>query len=309
MARRKKGHPIHGWLILDKPLGMTSTTAVNKIKRIFKAQKSGHAGTLDPLASGILPIALGEATKTISFTMDAKKTYRFSVQWGCETTTDDLEGEISQTSPKRPCEQDIRHILKHFSGRIEQIPPKYSAIKLEGQRAYNLARGGEDFDLSPRTVEIENLELVESHNDICTFEVTCGKGTYVRALARDMGRELKCFGHVCALRRTKVGIFHENDALSFDKILEKNSELSNSTDAFTALTDLLLPLQAALDDIPALPVTEQEALRLKHGQSVSLKSKTMPCFSGTAYATSNNIPIAICEMADLQLKPKRVFNL
>ena len=205
MARRKKGNPVHGWLILDKPLGATSTQALGAVKRIYEAQKAGHAGTLDPLATGILPIAFGEATKTVSFAVDGEKAYRFTVRWGQETNTDDAEGDVVERSDKRPARSDIEAILPEFVGEISQRPPAFSAIKVEGNRAYDLARDGEIVELEPRLVVIEELRLVDMPDpSTAVFEAECGKGTYVRALARDMGRRLKCYGHVVALRRTIV---------------------------------------------------------------------------------------------------------
>ena len=219
MARKKKGRPVHGWLVLDKPLNMTSTSAVGRTKRLLSAQKAGHAGTLDPLATGILPLAFGEATKTVSYAMDGEKAYQFTVRWGGETETDDTEGEITQQSDKRPTREEIEACLENFRGTIEQVPPRFSAIKLDGNRAYDLARDGEEVELEAREVEIKQLELIEIVDDsTAVFSATCGKGTYVRALARDFGRELGCFGHVIALRRTKVGPFDESTAWSMEQL-------------------------------------------------------------------------------------------
>ena len=219
MARRKKGNPVHGWVILDKPLNMTSTQAVGAVRRAFNAQKAGHAGTLDPLATGILPIALGEATKTVPFAVDGQKAYRFTVRWGAETTTDDTEGPVVKSSEARPSRAGIEALLPRFHGEIQQVPPAFSAIKIAGERAYDLARDGEEFILEARTVVIERLALVEHIDDATSvFEAECGKGTYVRAIARDMGRMLGCFGHVIALRRTRVGPFHEANAVTLDAI-------------------------------------------------------------------------------------------
>src|SRR4051794_36510766 len=212
---RRDKRDVHGWVVLDKPIGMTSTHAVAVLKRLFQAKRAGHAGTLDPLASGGLPIALGEATKTVPFVMDGRKRYRFTVAWGEERDTDDTEGRVTRTSVERPSADAIRALLPRFTGLIEQIPPQYSAIKIAGERAYDLARDGEAVALQPRPVEIHELTLRDqpdsSHS---VFEAECGKGTYVRALARDMGRILGCFGHICALRRTHVGPFGEQDMIS-----------------------------------------------------------------------------------------------
>ena len=197
---------VHGWVVLDKPVGMTSTHAVSIMKRLFSARRCGHAGTLDPLASGALPIAMGEATKTVPFVMDGRKLYRFTVRWGEERDTDDAEGRVTETSDRRPTADEIRAQLPAFTGAIQQVPPRFSAIKIEGERAYDLARDGEVVELKARPVEISRLEVVETPDaDHTVLEAECGKGTYVRALARDLGRALGCFGHVSALRRVAVG--------------------------------------------------------------------------------------------------------
>jgi tRNA pseudouridine55 synthase len=209
MSRRgkKKGRPVSGWLVLDKPVGMGSTEAVSKIKWLFNAEKAGHAGTLDPLASGMLPIALGEATKTVPYVMDGAKVYRFTVSWGEERSTDDLEGPVTKTSDKRPSEEEIRAVMPNYTGIIMQTPPQFSAIKIAGERAYDLAREGATVDIPAREVEIGRLEIIENSADRTVFEIDCGKGTYVRSLARDMGRDLGCFGHISELRRTEVDPF------------------------------------------------------------------------------------------------------
>jgi tRNA pseudouridine55 synthase len=216
---RRDKRDVHGWVVLDKPIGMTSTHAVAVLKRLFQAKRAGHAGTLDPLASGGLPIALGEATKTVPFVMDGRKRYRFTVAWGEERDTDDTEGRVVRTSELRPSADAIRALLPQFTGLIEQIPPQYSAIKIQGERAYDLARDGETVELKPRPVEIHELTLVEhGDNSQSGFEAECGKGTYVRALARDIGRILGCFGHICALRRTLVGPFREADMIPLEQL-------------------------------------------------------------------------------------------
>ncbi|MEX1060830.1 MAG: tRNA pseudouridine(55) synthase TruB, partial [Methyloceanibacter sp.] len=210
MARRRKGLPVHGWLIFDKPQGMTSTQAVARVKRLYEAAKAGHAGTLDPLATGVLPIALGEATKTVPFVVEGSKEYRFTVRLGAETNTDDAEGKVVATSDRRPTRAEIEAKLPDFTGEIDQVPPRFSALKVDGARAYDLAREEEDFELAPRRVSIAKLDLVDHPDtDHCVLEARCGKGTYVRALARDLGRALGSFGHVEALRRTRVGGFGE----------------------------------------------------------------------------------------------------
>ena len=241
MARRKKGNPVHGWLVLDKPLNMTSTQAVGYVRRMFNAQKAGHAGTLDPLATGILPIAFGEATKTVPYAVDGEKAYRFTVKWGAETATDDAEGEVTQTSGERPLRAEIEALLPRFIGEIMQVPPQFSAIKVDGERAYDLARDGEVVKLEARPVVIERLEMVDMPAaDASVFEAECGKGTYVRAIARDMGRLLGCFGHVIALRRTRVGPFDEMRAVTVEDI----EAASKADDGGTALAQILSPSRA-----------------------------------------------------------------
>ena len=216
---KRKKRDVNGWLVLDKPVGMTSTHAVSVVKRLLQAKRAGHAGTLDPLASGLLPIALGEATKTVPFVMDGRKIYRFTVRWGEERDTDDAEGRATETSAERPTAEAIRALIPRFSGLIEQVPPRFSAVKIDGERAYDLARDGEVVELAPRPIEIHHLELVETPDpDHSVLAAECGKGTYVRALARDMGRALGCFGHVVALRRTAVGPFTEQIATSLEAL-------------------------------------------------------------------------------------------
>src|SRR5438552_4415688 len=218
-VRKRERRDVHGWIVLDKPVGMTSTHAVGVVKHLFQAKRAGHAGTLDPLASGCLPIALGEATKTVPFVMDGRKTYRFTVRWGEERDTDDAEGRVVETSSARPTADHIRALLPRFTGTIAQVPPRFSAIKVDGERAYDLAREGETVELAPRPVDIHRLELVETPDpDHTVLEAECGKGTYVRSLARDMGRALGCLGHVSALRRTSVGPFQEDDAVVLDRL-------------------------------------------------------------------------------------------
>jgi tRNA pseudouridine55 synthase len=239
---------VHGWLVLDKPVGLTSSDAVARVKRLYQAAKAGHAGTLDPLASGILPIALGEATKTVPFIVDGLKAYRFTVRWGAETETDDAEGAALEESASRPARADIERLLPQFCGDIEQVPPRYSAIKVEGARAYDLARKGGEFELAARAVRVESLTIAElPDGDHCTLEATCGKGIYVRSLARDLGRALGCFAHVSALRRTRVGPFGEAATISLAKL----GELSHSAAGLVGLDAVLEPVETALDDIPA----------------------------------------------------------
>ncbi len=299
MARRRKGRPVHGWLVLDKPQGWTSTQAVSRVRRLLDAAKAGHGGTLDPLATGVLPVALGEATKAVPFVMGAEKRYRFSIRWGEERDTDDAQGAIVQHSDARPADDDIRALLPQFTGRIAQVPPAYSAVKVDGQRAYALAREGTPAELAAREVVIETLELVETSDDraVSTFEIVCGKGTYVRALARDMGRALGCFGHVCWLRRTAVGGFTEAHAISLDKL----EDLVHSPPP----SGFLLPVETALDDIPALAVTGGEADRLRSGQRIRVPSSK----HGTVYVTANGLLVALAELSDGELRPFRVFRL
>ncbi|MEM7427276.1 MAG: tRNA pseudouridine(55) synthase TruB [Pseudomonadota bacterium] len=306
MARRKKGDPVHGWVILDKRREMTSTQAVGAVRRLFNAQKAGHGGTLDPLATGLLPIALGEATKTVPFVMDGAKTYRFTVEWGTETTTDDAEGEAVSVSEHRPGEQAIRELLPRFTGLISQVPPRFSALKIDGARAYDLAREGEEVKLCARDVEIDALDLIDipdaSH---ATFEAVCGKGTYVRSIARDMGRELGCFGHVSDLRRTRVGPFNEDDMILLDQL----DELRHKGAGQEAMYQYLLPLVTALDDIPALAVGGEDAAKLRNGQAVIVRGRDAPILQGIILAENRGSPVALAEMVEGALQPKRVFNL
>jgi tRNA pseudouridine55 synthase len=305
MARRKKGNAVHGWLVLDKPVNMTSTQAVGAVRRAFNAQKAGHSGTLDPLATGILPIALGEATKTVSFAVEGEKAYRFTVRWGVETETDDTEGAIIKTSDKLPERSEIEALLPRFLGEIMQVPPAYSAIKIDGARAYDLAREGEAVVLDARPVFIGHLVLADMP-DVRTsvFEARCGKGTYVRALARDMGRLLGCYGHVTALRRTQVGPFNESHAVTMERLLEA-ANCANPNE----LASLLQPVEAALADLPELLVSQSDAASLARGQTVLIRGRDAPILSGPAYATSKGRLIALGELAKGALHPTRVFNL
>jgi tRNA pseudouridine55 synthase len=298
---------VHGWVVLDKPIGMTSTQAVAVVKRLFNARRAGHAGTLDPLASGGLPIALGEATKTVPFVMDGRKRYRFTVTWGEERDTDDTEGRVTATSAARPAPDAIRALLPQFTGTIAQIPPRYSAIKIQGERAYDLARDGEVVELQPRSVEIHELTLAEQlDNNTSVFEAECGKGTYVRALARDIGRLLGCYGHISALRRTLVGPFDEADMIP---LAELEALCDRAASGEGSLADALLPVETALDDIPALAVTRADAARLHRGQAVLLRGRDAPTCSGTVYVTVAGRLLALAELGHGELIPKRVFNL
>jgi tRNA pseudouridine55 synthase len=305
VARRKRGNAISGWVCFDKPFGMGSTPAVGKVRWIYHAQKAGHAGTLDPLASGILPIALGEATKTVSFMVDADKTYRFTIRWGETTTTLDAEGEITATSGVRPTRKQVEAVLDRFIGDIEQVPPAFSAIKVDGERAYDLARAGEEVELKARTVTVHSLTIVEVPNaEHITLEMFCGKGTYVRALCRDLAAALGAEAHVSYLRRTRVGPFSEENAIT----LEKLEELVHRG----AHQEALLPVATALDDIPVLAVTEEEAFRLSQGRGVVLLPKQVVGMGpeGSMIAAMQGSRIAaICERRAGEIRPVRVFNL
>jgi tRNA pseudouridine55 synthase len=305
-AKREK-HDVHGWVVLDKPVGMTSTHAVSVIKRLFTAKRAGHAGTLDPLASGCLPIALGDATKTVPFVMDGRKAYSFTVRWGEERDTDDAEGRVVVSSGERPTPEAITALLPGFVGAIEQVPPRYSAIKVEGERAYDIARDGEEFELKARVVNIDRLQLEETPDpDHTRFHAECGKGTYVRALARDLGRLLGCYGHVSALRRTSVGPFAEADMISLERI---EALCQKAAFGELNLADALLPVATALDDIPALAVSRADAARLQRGQAVLLRGRDAPMIRGTVYVTASGSLIALAEVDRGEIVPKRVFNL
>jgi tRNA pseudouridine55 synthase len=303
--REKKD--VHGWVVLDKPIGMTSTHAVAVVKRLFAAKRAGHAGTLDPLASGLLPIALGEATKTVPFVMDGRKRYQFTVRWGEERDTDDAEGRVVATSATRPQPAAIEAQLPHFTGTIEQVPPCFSAIKVAGERAYDIAREGESVELASRPVEIYHLALVASPDpDQSEFAAQCGKGTYVRALARDLGRALGALGHVVALRRTAVGPFGEPHMIS---LAELEALCHRAAQGEGSFADALLPVATALDDIPALAVSRADAARLQRGQAVVMRGRDAPVLSGTVHVTASGHLVALAEIDRGEIVPKRVFNL
>ena len=303
-APRVPKRDVHGWLVLDKPVGVTSTTAVAILKRLTCARKVGHAGTLDPLASGLLPIAFGEATKTVSYVMDGEKVYRFKVRWGVETDTDDAEGKPVAESAARPTHGEIESALPAFTGTIEQTPPKFSAIKVEGERAYDLARAGEEVSLSARPVEIHSLHMVDQPDaDHAVFEAECGKGTYVRAIARDLGRMLGSLGHVCELRRTRVGSFDENSAIALDDV-EKLAESSPD-----ALIGALLPVASSLSMIPSVSVGPDDAQRIRMGQPVFLRGRDAPVLEGTVTVSARGALIALADIEQGALKPKRIFHL
>lgn len=298
MARRRGGQPVHGWLLLDKPAGMSSAAAVGKARRALGAEKAGHGGTLDPLATGLLPIAFGEATKTVAYVMDGPKSYRFTVRWGEERSTDDAEGAVVASSPARPSRAQIEAALPDFTGRILQIPPAYSAIKVDGQRAYDLARAEGAPELAARAIEILSFRLADMPDpDHAIFEVTSGKGAYMRSLARDLARRLGTVGHVAALRRTAVGPFREEQAIS----LERLQALGHSAAAFEALH----PIETVLDDIPALAVTGPQAERLAGGQAI----RVLDTDDGLFRAMAKGRLIALAEVQGGDVRPVRVFNL
>ena len=307
MARRRKGDAVSGWICLDKPRDLGSTQAVGRVRRAFNAQKAGHAGTLDPLATGILPIALGEATKTVPFLMDADKTYRFTIAWGVETASFDREGAVTATSDVRPPLDAVRAALPAFIGEIEQIPPAYSAVKVDGERAYDLARAGIAMELKSRKVTIHDARCVEQPDaDHTTLEIDCGKGTYVRALVRDLATALGAHAHVSDLRRLRVGAFTQANAITLDKL----EELCNTASPL----EVLLPVETALDDIPELAVTAEDAFRLTQGRSIVLLPRQVETLrarltaSRTVSARHGTQIVALCEMRAGRLNPTRVFH-
>ena len=306
--RKRRGRPVHGWLVLDKPAGMSSARALAAVRRLLDAEKAGHGGTLDPLATGVLPIALGEATKTIDFAMAGRKTYRFGLAWGEQRATDDAEGETQARSPVRPTGAEIAAALPRFVGRIEQVPPAYSALKVAGRRAYSLARAGEAPRLAPRPIEVFRLRLAAIPDaDHAIFEAEVGKGTYIRALGRDLAGALGTLAYVASLRRLAVGGFTEERAIS----LENLASLVHSRGAL----EHLLPIETALDDIPALALTEAEADRMRHGQTVLplhpvLRKLVLELGNGHAIrVTCQERLVALAKVADGALRPVRVLNL
>lgn len=309
MARRKKGDAVSGWVNLDKPYDFGSTQAVGRVRRIFNAQKAGHAGTLDPLATGILPIALGEATKTVSFLMDADKAYRFTIEWGRTTASFDREGATTATSDVRPTIAQVEAVLPEFVGDILQVPPAFSAIKVDGERAYDLARAGEAVELKARQVSIYEARVVEAPDpDHVEIEVACGKGTYVRAIVRDIAERLGACAHVSALRRTRVGPFDEASAIT----LELLEDLGHKARCLEAL----LPVETALDDIPELAVTAEDAFKLKQGRPIVLVPRQLEALKArlnpgtrTVSAMEGGSIVALCEMRAGKLEPSRVFHL
>ena len=308
MSRRKlRGRPLDGWLIIDKPPGMTSTDVVNRVKRAFDAQKAGHGGTLDPLATGILPIAFGEATKTVPYVMDGTKLYRFTLRFGEARDTDDADGQITATSDIRPTDERINSELHAFRGDIMQVPPAYSAVKIAGERAYDMAREGRAPVLEPRPARVDSFELKDRPDpDHATFEVASGKGVYMRSLARDLAQACGTLGHIETLRRLRVGPFTEAQAIALDKLREPE-------DTLPASPDLLLPVATALADIPALALTESEAAGLKHGQAISLVAlmgripRSADPSGGLARAMAGDRVVGLCRLEDGLLRPERIL--
>ncbi len=305
--RRRRGRPLDGWLIIDKPAGLTSTDVVNRVRRGFDAQKAGHGGTLDPLATGVLPIAFGAATKTVPYVMDGTKLYRFTLCFGEARDTDDADGAVTATSPVRPDNAAIAAALPAFRGDILQVPPAYSAIKVAGERAYDMAREGRAPVLEPRPARIDRFELVERLDaDRVVMEVQSGKGVYMRSLARDLAVACGTLGHVAALRRLRVGPFAEADAIPLDKALA-------GADTAPASPDLLLPVATALADIPALALTEAEAAALSHGQAISLVTLmgripgNADPDGGLARAMAGSRAIGLCRLEEGWLKPERLL--
>lgn len=308
MARIRRGKNINGWLAIDKPAGITSTGVVTRVKRATGAAKVGHGGTLDPLATGVLPIAFGEATKTVQYVMDGWKSYRFRIRWGQATDTDDAEGAVIATSDHRPDALAIANALPAFIGEIEQVPPRYSAIKVDGRRAYELAREDVVVELKSRLISVKSFRHADSPDpDHADFEVVSGKGTYMRSLARDFAVAVGTVGHIVALRRTSCGAFHESRAISLDKL----EALGHSAPA----SDYLLPVSTALDDIPALALTEEEARSLTNGQPVSLLRVVSRLNSGsvgagdTVRAMADGRVVALARIEGAEIRPLRVLNL
>ncbi|MEL6582534.1 MAG: tRNA pseudouridine(55) synthase TruB [Pseudomonadota bacterium] len=301
MARRKSGRPVHGWLIIDKPLGMTSTAVVNKVRWALGAQKAGHAGTLDPAATGILAVALGEATKTVPFVTDSDKCYRFTVRWGQATNTDDAEGEVIAERSDRPSTDDITAALPHFTGDIMQVPPQFSAVKVNGERAYARARDGETSELAARPLHVEELTLVSQPDaDTAVFEMVCGKGGYVRSIARDLGEALGCLGHVTELRRVWSGPFDLEDAVTLQTVEDEAKT--------AALDTRLLPVSVGLADLPEVPCTPEGAARLRNGNPGLVRSADVG-YGDEAWASYEGLPVAVGQYRGGELHPSRVFNL
>ncbi len=305
--RRRRGRALDGWLIIDKPPGLTSTDVVNRVRRAFDAQKAGHGGTLDPLATGVLPIAFGAATKTVPYVMDGTKLYRFTLRFGEARDTDDADGAVTATSPVRPTDEALRAALPAFTGTIMQVPPAYSAVKVAGERAYDMAREGRAPVLEPRQARVDRFSLIERPDaDSAVFEVESGKGVYMRSLARDLAMACGSFGHIAALRRLRVGPFTEAQAIPLDKLREQD-------DTAPASPDLLLPVATALADIPALALTAAEAADLLHGQALSLVGlmgripRTADPEGGLVRAMAGSRVLGLCRLDDGWLKPERLL--
>ena len=295
--KRSSRLEINGWINLDKPTGVSSTQAVGRLKFLFNAKKAGHAGTLDPLASGVLPVAFGEATKTVPVVQDGAKSYRFRVRWGEESATDDAEGEIVARSDRRPAAAEIESLLPRFVGAILQTPPTFSAIRIAGSRAYDLARDGETFEIEARPIHVYRLELIAAESDDAVLEAECGKGAYVRAIARDLGRALGCFGHVIELRRTRVGPFSVDAGIPLDRLPDDGDLMARA----------ILPLQAGLAEIPIVPVDRSAAATLRRGQKLVLRGPAPT--QGRAYIECFGTPIAFGVVEEGYFVSTRVFNL
>ncbi|GLK66205.1 tRNA pseudouridine(55) synthase TruB [Paracoccus kondratievae] len=295
---RKKGREIHGWLIVDKPAGIGSTDVVSKVRWALDAKKAGHAGTLDPDATGVLAVALGEATKTVPVLTEALKAYDFTVLWGAETTTDDASGEVTRTSDMRPDEAAIRAALPDFSGEIMQVPPAVSAVRVDGARAYDLAREGETVELAARPLWVESLELLAATSDSADLRMVCGKGGYVRSIARDLGRKLGCLGHVGQLRRIWSGPFDAGDGFAFDRIDRANQ---------AEIEAALLPVQAALTDLPEMQATEIGATRILNGNPGQVLGHAE--FGEEVWVSRNGRALCIGRYMGGEVQPSRVFNL
>ena len=308
MGRKHRGKAIHGWIIIDKPGGLSSNAVVGRVRRLTGAAKVGHAGTLDPMATGVLPMALGEATKIVSYLMDGAKAYRFTVRWGEQRDTDDAEGEVVATSDARPAKEQILAVLGNFIGDIEQVPPVFSAIKIEGKRAYALARADQAPEMKPRTIHIEDLKLLSVVDaDHAEFEAVSGKGAYMRSLARDLGTALGTVGHIVQLRRIAVGPFDEKQAISLDKL----ESLRHSA----PLSEHLLPVETVLDDIPALALTETEARKLSQGQAIPVlpvasRSPLKNIGQGDVVRVmAEGRLVALAKINGGEIRPFRVMNL
>ena len=307
MRRKPRGRALDGWLIVDKPAGMTSTDVVNRVRRAFDAQKAGHGGTLDPLATGLLPVAFGAATKTVPYIMDGTKLYRFTLRFGESRDSDDADGQVTATSDARPTDDQIRAALPALTGNIMQVPPIFSALKIAGERAYDMAREGRAPVMEPRPARVDRFELIERPDaDTAILEVQSGKGVYMRSLARDLAVACGCLGHIAVLRRLRVGPFHESQAIMLDKLVR-------TEDTAPASPDLLLPVATALADIPALALTETEAAALSHGQAISLVDLmgripgTANPDGGVARAMAGERVLGLCRLEDGLLKPERLL--